>query len=117
MWKENMTLAMYLEQLQFVIAGLIYCLVYIVFIFKKKAVVTTFDIMQTDFIEWSLKSRMDPNEMYEKNVRMVKRFVGIIIAATFFISFGPLITTIYDLGELPLSHQSHWPVNWPEVRI
>lgn len=82
---------------------------------NKKKVISNYSLIQFEFIQWSRKRGMNPNKVYEKVTHMVSGFLVPVIVITCAITFGPIITTINDLGKLPLNHRSHFPVYLPKV--
>lgn len=71
--------------------------------------------MQTDFIHWSVKKGMDPNEIPRKTKQIIKDLLIPMLTITFFISFGPMISAINEIDKKPLSSRSNFPMFWPMV--
>jgi len=106
-----------MELILYILCGILHLMHSIVIISKKKGIVSTYNYIQTSFVKWSVKRGLNPNGAYTKNIRTIK-YLGIVwTLAGCTIIFSPLISTIADLGELPLDHQTHWNTHWPIVCI
>lgn len=105
----------FLEIIQYMFAGILYSFVLIVFVIKKEAIFSNYKIIKTDFVKFSKENGRNPNDACEKLIHLVKH---ITMPSTFVIiglTFGPLLSTLFDLGELPLDHRSHFVFFWPKV--
>lgn len=117
-WNEINELTVYiiLELIRYILSGLLYLMILIVFVFKKDAIFSNYQYIQTHFIEWSNKKRIN---LYQKNQQMLKYAKRVQFAA-FFVYFsmvcGPIIEAFNDLGKIPLGDRSHFPLLWPRVR-
>lgn len=106
---------MILEPIQYMLAGMLYCFVFILFLSKKQAILSNYKIIQTDFIIFSKIRGFDPNKSYRKTVHFFKRLMILILVVSCSISFGPVLAAINDLGVLPLDDRSHFGFVWPKV--
>lgn len=114
--EKNIELTFVLELIEYILVGVFYVLVYVVLLVKKDAIVSNYNIMQTDFIQWSIKNgSLDLNEIPKKNLQSIKDLLIPIISITFSISFGPLFSAINEFGKTPLGSRSHFPMIWPMV--
>lgn len=95
--------------------GFLYSTILIIFVFKKRDIVSTYNCIQTNFVEWSLKRKMDPNKTYAKNIKVVQLLIVIFAVIVSLIAFSPLISAISDLDDSPLDTHSHWLMYWPKV--
>lgn len=95
--------------------GIFYVSTYIVFILKKDKIASNYYDVQTIFIQWSNRRGMDPNDAYRKSLQKVKSLMVPLISLMCSISFGPLISTINDIGKMPLDSRSHFTMFWPSV--
>lgn len=114
-WNEKKTLALILEQSQYLMAALVNILVLTMFILKRKAIVLTYNGIQSTFTRLSEEKGFDPNIVYRKNIKAIQFIIGPTVFISFSIAFGPLLAAVNDLGELPLDERSHWPIFWPNV--
>jgi len=97
--------------------GILHSMHLMVITLNKQSIETTYNCIQTSFVSWSLKKGMDPNGAYKMNIKIIKYFVTIWSFLGCTIMFSPLLSTVADLGKLPLDHQSHWNTHWPMVCI
>lgn len=104
-----------LEILMYMMAGIHYSLILTVFVLNRRAIASNFAYIQTYFIKWSLIRGIDPNSGYEKHIKSTKRVIVPALIVVAFILFGPLLATLNDLGNIPLSDRSHFPIFWPQV--
>lgn len=117
-WKEinGLNVYMILELTRYMLSGLLYLMILIVFLFKKDAIFSNYQYIQTHFVEWSNKRMIN---LYHKNRQMLKYAKRVQLAA-FFVYFsmacGPVIEAFNDLGKIPLGDRSHFPLLWPRVR-
>lgn len=116
-WKESDTLStpIVLELIEYMMGGLLYSMILIVFIFKKRDITYTFDCVQTTFIEWSIKWGMDPNVTYVKNIRIFKTSLTLYVFINSLVVMSPIFSTISNLDDTPLDTRSHWIMYWPKV--
>jgi len=110
-----MDMAFRLELIQYMMVGILNCLVLTVFILKKKTILSNYNTIQKDFIHWSKISGMNPDEMYRESIRRAKHFVIAFIIFTNSITFGPLISAIIDIDKSALDSRSHFILFWPKV--
>lgn len=115
MYNNSMTVASILEEIQYILDGIMYCLILIVLIGKKTEIVSTFNSIQTDFVRWSIKRESDPNKAYNKSVLILYRIIVPILIAASLPFVGPLLAVINDLGTVPLDDRSHFLLFWPKV--
>lgn len=108
-------MSMIMELILYIICGILHSSHLIVIALNKQSIVTTYSFIQTNFFNWSVKRGMDPNGAYKKNIKKIKYFVTFWSFMGCTIMFSPLLSTIADLGELPLDHRSHWNTHWPMV--
>jgi hypothetical protein len=108
-------LSMILEQIQYMMVGMFHVLICILFIKKNDAITSNYNLIRNDFIQWSEKRGVDPNETYKKNLRTVKYSMIPIIIVISCITLGPLFTAINDIGKLPLDSKPHFVLFWPKV--
>jgi len=113
----NSSLHMLLELILYIILGVLNTTFFVIIVIKKQAINSNYSFIQTDFIEYSMERQMDPNEIYNKVVHIIKILCVPTLFATAAFNLGPLLTTINDLGELPLDDRSHWLMFWPGVSI
>jgi len=111
--KPGVSLGM--ELIQYMIVGILYTLIFLVFIFKKEAIMSNYNFIQTKFIHWSNKKSLHPNAVYKKNIETVKSLVIPLATLSLSIAFGPLVSTINDIGKLPLDNRAHFVLFWPKV--
>ncbi|XP_025200899.1 odorant receptor 49b-like [Melanaphis sacchari] len=111
--KPDMSFGM--ELIQYMIVGVLYTLIFLVFIIKKDAIVSNYNFIQTKFIHWSNKRLLHPNIAYKKNIRTVKRLIIPLVILSLSIAFGPLVSTINDIGKLPLNSRTHFVLFWPKI--
>lgn len=108
---------MLLELILYIILGILNSTFFTILLIKKQAIHSNYSCIQTDFIQYSIERGMDPNEMYTKVVQIIKILCVPTLVVTGIFNLGPLLTTINDLGELPLDDRSHWLMFWPDVSI
>lgn len=114
-----MAISMELELAQNTIWGLLQCFILIVLFLKRKAIISNYKFIENEFVESSKRNKKNLNNAYEEIIRSFNRLIipygyGIIISS---ITFEPLISTIKDLGKLPLDHRSHFILFWPKVKM
>lgn len=112
---QGMTTANVLEQIQYIMVGLLYSLVLTVLVVKKKSVVSNYDHIQNDFIEWSHKRSANPDTSYENCVQFCYALAIPCAVIVSLVYSGPFLAAINDLGVLPLDDQSHFVLFWPKV--
>lgn len=117
MEKNTMTMAIFLEQSQYILAGWLFCLTYVVFVWKHQAVVSSYNVIKTDFVRWSYKMETNPNKAYDISVRKFKIFVIPCVFISLCTFFGPLIAAVNDYGTVPLDDRSHFTMFWPKASI
>lgn len=106
-----------LELIQYTMGGIMNSSISSVINFKKQAILSNFNFIQTDFIKYSAKRKMDSNETYKKTERLFKCSILPILVLYLSVACGPLLAAINDLGVLPLHDHSHFPIFWPRVSI
>lgn len=111
--KPGMSLGM--ELIQYMIVGILYTLIFLVFILKNEAIMSNYNFIQTKFIHWSNKKSLHPNAVYKKNIETVKSLAIPLATLSLSIAFGPLVSTINDIGKLPLDNRAHFVLFWPKV--
>jgi len=117
-WTEsNSSIHVLLELILYIILGILNSTFFTILLIKKQAIHSNYSCIQTDFIQYSIERGMDPNEMYTKVVQIIKILCVPTLVVTGIFNLGPLLTTINDLGELPLDDRSHWLMFWPDVSI
>lgn len=104
-----------MELIQYMIVGVFYTLIFLVFILKKEAIMSNYNCIQTKFIRWSKKKSLHPNSVYKKNIETVKSLTIPLAILSLSITFGPLVSTINDIGKLPLDNRAHFILFWPKV--
>lgn len=104
-----------LELIEYILVGVFYVLIYIVILIKKDAILSNYNTLQTDFIQWSIKKGMNPNETQKKTILAIKDLLIPFLSITFSISFGPLISAINEIDKKPLGTRSNFPMFWPLV--
>lgn len=112
---NTLTTSMALELIEYTMGGFLYSTILIIFVFKKRDIVSTYNCIQTNFVEWSLERKMDPNKTYAKTIRVVQLLIVIFAVIVSLIAFSPLISAISDLDDSPLDTHSHWLMYWPKV--
>lgn len=112
-----MTMPNFLEQSQYILAGWYFCLSYVVFVWKHRAVVSSYNIIETDFVRWSYKRKTNPNKAYEISVRKFKILVIPCVLISLCTFSGPLIAAVNDSGTVPLDDHSHFTMFWPKASI
>lgn len=117
MERNTMTMANFLEQSQYILAGWLFCLTYIVFVWKHRAVVSSYNIIETDFVRWSYKRKTNPNKAYEISKRKFKLLVTPCVLISLCTFFGPLLAAVNDSGTVPLDDHSHFTMFWPKESI
>ncbi|XP_027848734.2 uncharacterized protein LOC114128419 [Aphis gossypii] len=111
--KPGMSLGM--ELIQYMIVGILYTLIFLVFILKNEAIMSNYNFIQTKFIHWSNKKSLHPNAVYKKNIETVKSLAIPLATLSLSIAFGPLVSTINDIGKLPLDNRAHFVLFWPKI--
>ncbi|XP_050424758.1 uncharacterized protein LOC126835921 [Adelges cooleyi] len=113
--KTILSLDMGLELILYAVVGFIQTLIITSFFFNKRAIALTFRSMQTTFVDWSLKRRVHPDNCYDKSETFLfYTMIGTTICIIC-IMLGPVLSAIYDIGNVPLDHRSHWILHWPTV--
>lgn len=115
--KHTIAISTKLELYQYVIGGMLYTFILVVFLLKRRAITSNYKFIETDFRHWSIKKGTDQNHTYENNLRKVKILTKPFIVTICFIISGPLMSTLYDLGMKPIDHNSHFLLFWPKVSI
>lgn len=113
--KQTLATSMKLELLQYIICGMLYTFIYVVCLFKKQVIISNYTLIETDFRNWSLIKGTNQNRAYEQNIRNVRKLTKPYIVMTIFTLFGPLLSTINDIGKKPIDHHSHFLLFWPKV--
>lgn len=98
-------------------AAAMYSFIFLLFIFKKDAIASNYKLIKTDFVQLSKEKRRNPNYAYEKSLNTAKKLKIPILITFSFLSLGPLLSTIYDMGKLPINHRSHFIMYWPKVSL
>lgn len=104
-----------LEDIQYILDGTLFSLVFIVIIWKKKAIASNYHYVETNFIHWSEKKHKNPNEAYGKSIETLYRIILPCLMIMGLTIFGPLIAVINDAGKVPLNDRSHFFLLWPKV--
>lgn len=112
---DEMTAANVLEQIQYIMVGLLYILILTVLVVKKNLIISNYKFIQIDFIQWSHKRGANPNTSYEKCVQFVYTLAIPCAIIIILVYGGPFVAAINDLGVLPLDDQSHFVLFWPKV--
>lgn len=115
--KNTITVASLLEQVQYIVAGWLFCLTYVILIWKKNAVASSYCFIETDFVQWSCRRGTNPDRAYKKCVQTFKVYVTPCVLISICVFFGPLLAAINDLGTVPLDDRSHFTMFWPKVSI
>jgi len=115
MWNDKFKMPMVMELIQYMIVGIYFSLIFVVFVIRKKDIVSNYDCIQTDFIQWSNKRALCPNVANKKNIKTTKRLAIPLAILSLSIAFGPLVSAINDIGKLPLDNQAHFVLFWPKV--
>jgi len=113
--QENSTTTLIMELIQYIIVGIYFSLIFVVFIFKKEAIMSNYDCIQTKFIQWSNKRALHPNAAYKENIKTFKSLSIPLAILSLSIAFGPLVSTFNDIGKLPLDNRAHFVLFWPKV--
>lgn len=92
-------------------------LILIVFVLKKKAVFSNYKLIQTDFIEWSNKRRVNYNKPNGEIIIIAKRLIIPLIALISSISLGPLAGAIIATEKSSLGDRSNFFLLWPQVSL
>lgn len=111
-----MPLSLILERLQYILSGLLNTIISTVLILNKKSIVSTYDAIQTNFVQWSKIRGVDPNVAYEKSLKTFKNFMKFYPVIMCFISLGPFLSAIHDFEKIPLDSQTHFSLFWPKVK-
>jgi len=114
-WEEKPKMPFIMELIQYIIVGIYYCLIFMVFIIKKKTIVSNYNFIQTIFIQWSNKRALHPNKAYKENIKTIKSLSIPLAILSLSIALGPLVSAINDIGKLPLGHRAHFVLFWPKV--
>lgn len=104
-----------MELIQYITAGVLYSLIFLVLILKKESLESNYNCIQKNFKQWSKKRGLDPDVAYWKSAQTIKSTTMPFILTTCLISFGPLISAINDYGKLPIDSQPHFVLFWPKV--
>uniref|UniRef100_A0A2S2PJ41 Gustatory and odorant receptor 7 n=1 Tax=Schizaphis graminum TaxID=13262 RepID=A0A2S2PJ41_SCHGA len=104
-----------MELIQYMIVGIFFTLIFLVFLIKKEAIASNYNFIQTKFIHWSNKRSLHPNIAYKKNIKTVKSLIIPLAILSLSIVFGPLVSTINDIGKLPLDYRTHFVLFWPKI--
>lgn len=78
---------------------------------------SNYNLIQADFIQWSNKRGMNQNEAYEKIIDIVKSILIPITISLYITIFAPLAEAINDFGNSSLDDTSHFVLLWPKVRL
>jgi len=114
---ENPGMSLGMELIQYMIVGILFTLIFLVFLIKKEAIASNYNFIQTIFIHWSNKRSLHPNVAYKKNIKTVKSLIIPLAILSLSIAFGPLVSTINDIGKLPLDYRTHFVLFWPTVSL
>ncbi|XP_060843016.1 uncharacterized protein LOC132923183 isoform X2 [Rhopalosiphum padi] len=112
---ENPGMSLGMELIQYMIVGILFTLIFLVFLIKKEAIASNYNFIQTIFIHWSNKRSLHPNVAYKKNIKTVKSLIIPLAILSLSIAFGPLVSTINDIGKLPLDYRTHFVLFWPTI--
>ncbi|XP_060868321.1 odorant receptor 85b-like isoform X1 [Metopolophium dirhodum] len=104
-----------MELIQYMIVSIYFTSICVVFIIKKEAIMSNYNCIQTKFIQWSNKRALHPNAAYKRNIKTVKSISIPLAMLSLSIAFGPLISTINDMGKLPLDNRAHFILFWPTI--
>jgi len=115
--EEKPEMSLVIELIQYIIVGIFFCLIFMIFIIKKEAIVSNYNFVQTVFIDWSNKRALHPNVAYNKNIETLKHLSILLATISLSIAFGPLISAINDIGKLPLNYRTHFMLFWPKVSV
>jgi len=111
----NTKMPFVMELIQYMIVGVYFSSIFMVFIIKKEGIMSNYNCIQTKFIQWSNKRALDPNVAYKRNIKTVKSLAIPLATLSLSIALGPLLSTINDIGKLPLDHRAHFVLFWPKV--
>jgi len=111
----NTRMPFVMELIQYMIVGIFFTSIFMVFIIKKEAIMSNYNCIQTKFIQWSNKRALHPNVAYKRNIKTVKSISIPLAMLSLSIAFGPLVSTINDIGKLPLDNRAHFVLFWPTV--
>lgn len=89
----------------------------IMFILKRKAILSNYNFIQTDFIQWSNKRGINQNEAYEKITYIAKNVFILTTISLYIVIHAPFVEAINDFGNSPLDDPSHFALLWPKVRL
>lgn len=106
---------MVLELIQYMLAGLLYIFVLIVFILNKEALFYNYQLIQIDFIQWTNKRGMNQNKPSRKISYLAKRLIIPIVTLISSISLGPLAGVINTTEKTSLGDRSNFFLLWPKV--
>lgn len=115
--KHTMAISMTLELTQYTMWGLLQCFILLVLFLKREAIYSNYTFIENNFVELSKRNKKNQNNAYEKIISCFNRLIVPYTVIISSITFGPLLSTINDLGELPLDHRSHFILFWPKVRM
>jgi len=104
-----------LEQFQYVMSGLYYSSIFLIFLWKKKEITSNYNDIQTDFIKWSKNRGINPNKAYDLSIQTLYRILIPCLTTMFLILSGPFLAAVIDKGNVPLDDRSHFPLFWPKV--
>lgn len=117
-WTEsNLSIHMLLELILYIILGVLNSTFFAILVIKKQAINSNYSFIQNEFIQYSMERKMDPNEIYNKVVDIIKILCVPTLIATGAFNLGPFMTAIIDFKKLPLNDRSHWLMFWPDVSI
>jgi len=111
----NSRMPFVMELIQYMIVGVYFTSIFVVFIIKKEAIMSNYNCIQTKFIQWSNKRALHPNAAYNRNIKTIKSLSIPLAILSLSIAFGPLVSTINDIGKLPLDNRAHFVLFWPTV--
>eukprot|EP00102_Acyrthosiphon_pisum_P018798 XP_016656008.1 PREDICTED: odorant receptor 42a-like [Acyrthosiphon pisum] len=78
---------------------------------------SNYNCIQTKFIQWSNKRALHSNAAYKRNIKTVKSLSIPLAILSLSIALGPLISTINDIGKLPLDNRAHFVLFWPTFEM
>ncbi|XP_029342311.1 uncharacterized protein LOC107882321 [Acyrthosiphon pisum] len=111
----NYRMPFVMELIQYMIVGFYFTSIFVVFIIKKEAIMSNYNCIQTKFIQWSNKRALHSNAAYKRNIKTVKSLSIPLAILSLSIALGPLISTINDIGKLPLDNRAHFVLFWPTI--
>lgn len=113
--EKNSTTSLVMELIQYIIVGIYFSSIFVVFIIKKEAIMSNYNCIQTKFMQWSNKRALHPNAAYKKNIKTIKSLSIPLAILLLSIVFGPLVSAFNDIGKLPLDNRAHFVLFWPKV--